>query len=121
MHAEQGAISDLVTPWIIFYVIACVVSLITTFVNLKIFYKQLRWAHLHMCAGVTWTGSPLLGRTTSHVFRNRSNVLERERCVDNDLDLDDEEADHSNATRQYVDACCVHVQLHDCHSGKSWI
>ena len=50
---EQDAISDLVTPWIIFYAIACVVSLIAVFMKLKVFYRQLRWACLHMCGGVT--------------------------------------------------------------------
>ena len=53
IRAVQDAISDLVTPWIIFYAIACVVSLIAVFIKLKIFYRQLRWARLCMCAVVT--------------------------------------------------------------------
>ena len=55
MRAEQGAISDLVTPWIICYAIACVVSLIAIFLKLKVFYRQLRWARLHVHAAVSWT------------------------------------------------------------------
>ena len=42
MHVEQDALSDLVTPWLIFYALAVVVSLLAIFIKLKVFYRQLR-------------------------------------------------------------------------------
>ena len=44
MHVEQDALSDLVTPWLIFYALAVVVSLLAIFVKLNVFYRQLRCA-----------------------------------------------------------------------------
>ena len=45
MHVEQDALSDLVTPWLIFYALAVVVSLLAIFIKLKVFYRQLRCGH----------------------------------------------------------------------------
>ena len=41
----QEAISGLVTPWVIFFAVAVVASLVAIVMKLKVFYQQLR----HMC------------------------------------------------------------------------
>ena len=43
MHVKQDALSDLITPWLIFYALAVVVSLLAVFIKLKVFYRQLRY------------------------------------------------------------------------------
>ena len=43
-RSEQEAISSLVTPWIIFFAIAVVASVVATLMKLKVFYQQLRLA-----------------------------------------------------------------------------
>ena len=42
VHVEQDALSDLVTPWLIFYALAVAVSLLAIFIKLKVLYRQIR-------------------------------------------------------------------------------
>ena len=43
-YAKQAAISNLVTPWIIFYAVAVVVSTAAVYIKLKVFYEETRSA-----------------------------------------------------------------------------